>query len=740
MGYITLKKFLSGEHAKAFLIIFLALALAYAVPLLMHRSQNPIYQRSGVAAQIHPGYVSGQNTIDPNDGFTSQALGHTAAKSWLSGDVPYWNHYEGLGTPLAGETQSAAMFPLTLLQYFGNGLVYFHFVLQLIAGMATYLFFRKLKVKFAVAVLGGVLFALGGAFAWLTNAPFNAVAFLPLLLLGIEQAISQAEKSKRGGWLLLAIALTMSLYAGFPEGAYISAIFAYGWGAVRLLYMKKKARKPYIYKVIFGSIIGLLLAGPMLIALAGYLPYGVTGGHEGGGYGNLSLPFSTLPALFMPYIFGPIFGFVAAGKPADIFMFWSNVGGYLTMPLLLFGLFGLYAKRPLGLKLYPAIFAAVVVLKIYGFKPAELLVNAIPGMSQVAFYRYCIPALCFAAIMLAVFGVEAVIKQQIAKKKTLILTALTLLLTLVLALFARRLLHQLLAFPSHRWWAIFSVLWALSILVVPILMILRTKLKFIGIALLLVIDAFAMFIVPLFSLPKMSPIDQKPVTYLQENLGLNRFYTLHPIGPNYGSYYKIASINVNDLPIPKDFANYVPKLDKNVNPLVFTGYSRTDPAGPSALEEFGRNIDEFENASVKYLVADPRQVTPDFAAQHGLKLVFSDQLAEIFALPEPKLYFESAPACALTYQSRDQVVVDCRSKATLVRREQYMPGWAASVNGLNRQVKPDQEVFQKVDVPAGKSVVKFIYNPPFIGLGYVALALGIVMIAAGYFLRTVKLK
>lgn len=128
---------------------------------------------------------------------------------------------------------------------------------------------------------------------------------------------------------------------------------------------------------------------------------------------------------------------------------------------------------------------------------------------------------------------------------------------------------------------------------------------------------------------------------------MNRFYTLHPIEPNYGSYYKIASVNVNDLPIPKRFADYAPKLDSNADPLVFTGYSRTDPDGPTALDEFGKHIAEFENAGVKYLVADRGQVAATDMAKYDLKLAFSDGRIDIFALPAPKPYFEASPNCVL---------------------------------------------------------------------------------------------
>ncbi|HSX23901.1 MAG TPA: hypothetical protein VLE74_02260 [Candidatus Saccharimonadales bacterium] len=736
-----LRNLISSQHTKAFLIIFFVLAAVYLIPFAIHRSQNPILQRAGVASSLEPGILSGQNTIDPNDGFTSQALGHRAAESWLSGEAPYWNHYEGAGMPLAAGMQSAAFFPPVLLMHFYNGFIIFHFLLQLTAGITAYLFFRKMKARFSIAVVGGILFALSSTFVWLTNAAFNPVAFLPMLLLGIECAFTQAENKKRGGWILIALALGLSLYAGFPETAFINAIFAYGWGAVRLFHIDKKARKKYITKLLIGSAVGVMLAAPILVAFLGYLPETIVGGHKSSAYANFALPLKTLPALFMPYIYGPIFGAIDAGKTQTLLIFWSNVGGYLAMPLLFVGSFGLFSKRPRSMKLYLAIFSLVVILKNYGFKPIVLLVNAIPGMSQVAFYRYSMPVLDFAVIVLAVFGVEAFVKLTISRKKVIALTILASLATIGLAVYSRSLLHQLSAFPSHRLWAALSVSWALSSAGFIILCFLKPKLRLAGALLLLTADSLLMFSIPYLSLPKIKN-DYRPVNYLQQNIGLDRFYTLGPISPNYGSYFGIASVNINDLPLPKKWAEYIPaKLDNNATALVFTGNSRVDPAGPSSLEEFSKNINEFENVGGRYLVANHNQVSDEVKNGLGLNAAFSSATVDIFRLPDTKPYFDNSAGCQLIYTSWDKVDANCNKQAVILRRELSMPGWSATINQQKQPVKSDNGIFQTVDVPAGKSSVVFRYAPPHIEIGYAVFAVGILIIlgqAFGYKLISKK--
>src|ERR1700756_3237925 len=100
------------ERTRSIIKILLVVVFANSTYLLHIFNANPINQLSGLGTTIQPGLLQGQNNIDPDIGFTSQALGHLAAVDWLHGHVPWWNPYEGVGAPLAGELQSAALFPL----------------------------------------------------------------------------------------------------------------------------------------------------------------------------------------------------------------------------------------------------------------------------------------------------------------------------------------------------------------------------------------------------------------------------------------------------------------------------------------------------------------------------------------------------------------------------------------------------------------------------------------------------
>jgi hypothetical protein len=129
----------STSRTTATAIILLCLApLIVKSPLLFGLLNcDPTLLYAGLQHGLHPGPLGGYPpypTIDPNIAFTSHALGRRVILDILQGQWPWWNYYEGVGAPLAGEMQSAALFPLTWLLYFKNGQLYMHLALQMIAG------------------------------------------------------------------------------------------------------------------------------------------------------------------------------------------------------------------------------------------------------------------------------------------------------------------------------------------------------------------------------------------------------------------------------------------------------------------------------------------------------------------------------------------------------------------------------------------------------------------------------
>src|SRR5579863_7385281 len=238
--------------------------LAYAPVAVFQLSLNPMNFGSGLLSWSRRGVTLGGPWLDPNTSFTVHALGGLSAYDWLHGVVPWWNPYTGVGVPLAGEMQSVSFFlPFVLLLHFSNGLILLRIALQIVAGLATYALVRQIGLGRLAAFAAAAVYEFNGPFAWFAHAPVMPIPFLPLLLLGIERAFATAKKGSRGGWLLIGVALGYSLYAGFPETAYLDGLLALAWTIYRLSVSRSAARWTFAAKVVIGGIGGLLVSAPI---------------------------------------------------------------------------------------------------------------------------------------------------------------------------------------------------------------------------------------------------------------------------------------------------------------------------------------------------------------------------------------------------------------------------------------------------------------------------------------------
>ncbi len=730
---LTLRGYVARNKAGLLALLFITLfvIVGNAIYLSGWRDPNPTLQLSGLAVEAGPRILSGVDTIDPNNGFTAQALGNTAADKILSGDLPYWNHYEGVGSPLLGEMQSAALFPLTLLLAMPGGLLLSHVLLEVIAGFFTHLFLRRLGLSWGASLISGMIFSLNGTFAWLTNAVFNPIAFMPMMFYGLKRIIDAVNNGERAGWIWFALGLTLSLTAGFPETAFINALLIGAWGSIELALMRsKKLFLQAVKRIALSTAVGLALAMPTLIAFLGYLPYANIGGHADA-FAHVALDPLSVPAQVLPYVYGSLSaasGYDASGRFAA---FWGSTGGYFAITTCLLALAGLFSRMPRHLKFVLTAWIILCVLKMYGFGPAESLWNMVPTIKNAAFFRYVTPSISFALTILAAFGIEALMHRKISKKRTYLIFVSALAMILLLAFIARRYIGLISTAPHYKLFALASVGWAIGCVfaVAFTLKFIIRKYQAMFIFTIVATDILLMFIIPQLSTPTVK-IDEAPVRYLKQHLGFGRYYTLGPVAPNYGSYYEIASINQNDLPVPKSWSKFITSnLDTHAEPILFTGYYQTNMQGVTPFSEFVRNLDNFKYTGVTHLVTMHDQLNDSQAAEASLTKVFSGRGADIYSLSNTQGYMVSSSNCHISLYTRDKAKAVCSGKGALVRKELFIPGWRASVNGRTVPIAVEREIFQKISLQNGISDITFSYMPPYMGYGYVIFAFGLIAIA-----------
>src|SRR5258708_3403993 len=116
--------------------------------------------------------------------------GSITHRALASHDVPLWNPYEGLGTPLAANMQSAVFDPLLVALHLHPTVLVldlsFLFALLLI-GIAAYAAARMLGLGALAATVTASAYGLSGwFFEYSNNQWFRTYLYLPLLVLCIE--------------------------------------------------------------------------------------------------------------------------------------------------------------------------------------------------------------------------------------------------------------------------------------------------------------------------------------------------------------------------------------------------------------------------------------------------------------------------------------------------------------------------------------------------------------------------
>ncbi len=715
------------------IVVTVFVLLANIIFLSGLTNENPINVRTQLYTTSSKQIIHGQDTLDPNDGTITQALGHTAAEQILHGHMPWWNYDEQVGAPLAGDMQSASLFPPTILLSLSNGLLFFRIILEIVAGVATYYLILKLGMKRLTGVVFGIAFALNGSFAWFGSPNFNVIAFLPLILLGIEIAYDSAVKHKKRGWLLIVVALALSIYSGFPEEVYLVGLLAGIWIIIRLIQIRHNVWRQFLFKLLCGFALGLLIAAPLLIAFLDYLQHAFIG--HGALIANSGLVHSALPMFFFPYIYGTLYESSSFSPSGVLPSIWGNSGGYITVSLLFFAIISLFERKNRAIKILLAIWVIVIIARIYSFPHLTNILHLIPEMSKVAIYRYVEPLVELAVILLAAFGFDRVVNSKKMNRKHVLASVAIILVfgTFLLAIAERHVHIFSTAAPLS---STMTLVWSIGCLFLIIASLFTpTNYRKTICSTVIVFDVLLMFIIPQLSAPRSAKIDTTPVTFLRSHVSTYRMFTLGPLQPNYNSYYGIPSIDTDNLPLPKNWTNYISSsLDPNANVTSFAG---VDPATPGKLTPTGyflTNVKAYENVGVKYVFVSPSVFTPSDIQNAALKLVFSSQSGEIYQLPNPKPYFEVTNGnCLITPRSKSEIYVNCTKPSQLIRREVYMPGWAVKANGKSLAITQNGPLFQSVDLPIGKYTLYFNYLPPHMVIGYILFTLGIFVTAAAYF-------
>ena len=596
------------RHSWPCVFLLMILPFFLTLPLaLLHLSINPIWQQSWTSIGVQPGYLPGLSYGDPNFGWTSQALGHLAAEDWIHGTVPWWNPYSGIGLPLAGEMQPGALFlPFVLWLLLSNGVLWLKISIEIIAGVATYALIRELGMGRMAALVAAALFEMNGTFAWTPGpvAVVSVIAFLPLLICGIEKC--RKPRQRTFGVILIATAIAGSLYAGFPEEAFINGLLGLIWAIYR--YITDFWSIGFLLSVLIGGVLGLLTSAPILVAFFDYLFNSTAlGSHQ---LGHEYLPIKAFGTIVMPYLYGP---FADAHGSRVISGIWGSVGGYIGIMLVFMALCGVKGRSERGLRILLAFWIVLAIAKSFGLQPAMYIFNHIPMLVDALFFRYSPPSWEFATIVLVAFALDDLRFRDIEVKWP-IMASIVLLFVCAYINWPRKNVDSFSVELIKRLRVLFflNFAWALiGVIVLTFLFVFlhgrQRRRVFAGI---LVFNAMVFYVVPELSAVKPGHIDRRAIHYLKNHTGLHRFFTMGPVEPNYSAYFGIQSINYNYLPIETKWFNYVsrnlfPDVKKTAGVIFWPPQYRD-----GTINTVIAKIRNYEEMGVKYIIM-PAGVTPE---------------------------------------------------------------------------------------------------------------------------------
>ena len=679
------------------------------VPLAAHLPEllgivdtNPLLQ--GTALALHPesALLSGKPFIDAAATTIAGSLGRLSADSWLHLQLPWWNPYTGVGLPLASMMQPFSFFlPFVLLLHFAQGVLLLKLTMQVLTGFFCLAFLRRIMIAAWPATLASVLFQCNGTFAFYDDAPFLPIAFLPLLFLGIEQARERTANGQAGGVAVIALAIGYSLLAGFPETAFVDGLLGLAWAVLRANGLGARGALNFATRIAGGGVIGLALASPVLLPFLQDLGSGNLGFSRDAFVANAHLPPEALPLLLLPYLRGP--------PQADFT--WVAVGGFIgtVSPLL-----ALSARSgPRGARTLLLSWLVVGTAAAAGAPVIEQAVRMLPGLDRIVIRRYGMPSFSFCACVLTSFALNGYFmgrRQRMAVPVCIV--GLAVLASLAVG-FSGSFLgagHE----PGTQLLGGLSVAWGVAApLVLSLLLSVPAgAVRYGAVSAIVLVDAIGLFIPPSLTGLRQSGLFEAPIVFLQTHAALNRVVSVGGIfWPNAGAYFRFGLLDYFYVPVPELWASHVShKLDPG---SLFITYPNLFETPRQAGDQLVHRWSALQELGVRYVVAPTSlDLFHATSGQVTAARIFRQRGVDIFELVSPKPYAEThGGPCRLVVADREHMQADCAASAHLLRRELFSLGWHARLNGRRAGISAASDIFQDIELPAGRSEIVWRYVP-----------------------------
>ena len=649
-----------------------------------------------------------------------------------NGQLPYWNPYQDLGSPVHADPSSGAWYPMVWLIGYFNGYTIYSIGFELwfhvfLAGVGFYKLAKTLKLNQSFALLAGIVYMLSGIF--IGNAqhlPYIISAcWLPYVL---NFYFRLAEEKSHVHSLKAAFFLFLMITGGYPAFTiilfYLLLIFFFIYFKKTYQTQSTRALIEFLSRHVLFLVYTIMLSLVMFVAIYQVSPYLSRLGD-----------FSLEQALYSPFSPQSFVSFIlplVSTTHTDFFNSdLSMRNGYFGLFILLFFIIGLFSKKPIQLKVlfYFGLFSLTVAVGEY-LPVREFLFKYVPMMNVFRFPSVFRLFFIIAGILTGVYYLQESFNRKVWTKKTLSIGAMIMSgFFLILFIIARSKGQlSLLSFIKNNLFIASeeSTYWQ--------------NVAFQSIIQLLFLGIF------LFVLWKFN--DRKKILAAIILLTITDLVIATQLNAPYTIYYdkvtaKEATENVSK------YAKGFPKL-KDISieeaghlPLIGSPFWQNMNTFQKQISAEGYN--SFSFTSYEFLESEYSQL---FTAMKKNKLLLlSDSI-----LPESKLKvykkdslftqnqiflneidydyliqraFEATKqdtAFVKEYDAaRFEISTSLGSRRLLTLHQKYYKGWKATVNGKKARIFKSNLNFMTIMVPRGKNVVLFEYrNPVLKGAFYIS--------------------
>ncbi len=297
-------------------------------------------------------------------------------------DVPLWNPHLMGGRPFLADAQSAVFSPFTLPAYvlpFYSALAWIAALKLFAAALGTFLLGRALGMRFAGALLAGVVYGFNlWLVTWLAYPHASVWAVLPWLLVLADRVVRHPGPLAAGG---LAAVGGLQFLAGHPESSFHALLTTVCFFALRLWGRRRDTPRGErsalrVPLFAFGAALvgGAALAALVLVPFGELLLHSADLRQRAGSALGAHLPLRDLAEVFLPDYWGR-----PTQTPLELFLlaraFYAG-----ALPLMLAGTALLL--RPTRDRVAVALYGLAAMAVVVGIPPVFQLVTHLPVFSS----------------------------------------------------------------------------------------------------------------------------------------------------------------------------------------------------------------------------------------------------------------------------------------------------------------------------------------------------------------------